>query len=629
MSEGRKPPDKAEEKSNGAESDSESDTAGMARTKSKAPKGDTKVKQAVKRKKESSISIDSSVESDSGNIADIDHQKHTKSELKSLVSSLLKTTAAQNSKISELGAKIEQMNDIISDLRGKLEKTNEIHENPSDTNKNAQNGDASNGATICDDTNDDDDMDTHVLDDLLTVPNNENTNFDTEIDNNTMKAFFHRNKQLLSTNGHMNAGSSNSVGLGDNNNNKGKSTISSSEEEKGTPSNGNKKGQQIIISKPQTANKENNNNSKFKVNKKKSPEIVVYNMVNKKETLVHLKALLGHDRVLFRFINKDKTAILTENNTDRMKVLDFLNGNSSRYFTFTPSDEKPLNFLIKYIDESFDEDDIKQDILLLNKDIGVLKLKVFSTTKPLIGKKIWLLQTENNEKAKSIVGNQKLCSAIVKIDIYKSNAVLQCKRCQRFDHAASNCHNPYRCVKCGKEEEEINGDNVVVGHKPGECPLDQTKVNGNLNKDELFCCNCKHTGHPANYTKCPKFAEQIEKRNNRTVKAAEKKEMYNNFVSTGLSFVDQVKSNQNKNNKNTKAGQHLSASRNSNNTDRTSNLSNNSYMQNECKNILGEDMLSILSKINRFIPEYKKLANNQKSVKLIEFLFNLSSQNEQ
>lgn len=232
------------------------------------------------------------------------------------------------------------------------------------------------------------------------------------------------------------------------------------------------------------------------------------------------------------------------------------------------------------------------------------------------------------------MGKQRLCSAIVKIDIFKSNSVLQCKRCQRFDHAAGNCHNTYRCVKCGKEEDEMNGEGTLIGHKPGECPLDKNKVDGNnkSNTTDLFCCNCKKPGHPANFAKCVKFVEQINKKNARAEKAVEKKQMFNNFVANGVSFVDQLKSNKNTVAKTTNASispnnSILSSQTNTNKNNNTASQSNNNFMQNECQKMLGEDMFSILAKINSFIPEYKNLSNNDKPMKLIEFLFSLSSQN--
>lgn len=82
-------------------------------------------------------------------------------------------------------------------------------------------------------------------------------------------------------------------------------------------------------------------------------------------------------------------------------------------------------------------------------------------------------------------------------------ALTQCKKCQRFFHAASQCHMPYRCVKCAEN------------HAPGCCPLDQSN-----NKTKPKCVNCKGE-HTANDAKqCPAFQRAIKLSNERKEKNA-------------------------------------------------------------------------------------------------------------
>lgn len=81
----------------------------------------------------------------------------------------------------------------------------------------------------------------------------------------------------------------------------------------------------------------------------------------------------------------------------------------------------------------------------------------------------------------------------VKWEFLKKQSVLQCKRCQRFNHSANNCTLPYRCVKCLNE------------HEPYKCPINELN-----NAVKPRCVNCKGE-HPANNAKkCPIFQKQIE-----------------------------------------------------------------------------------------------------------------------
>lgn len=628
-------------------------------------------KRAAKRKKDgeadgvnSNASTRSNSRTDKNVFISIDDESFTKDEIINYVSELKAGTDRQNRVINELLTKVEQLNDKVLNLTVNCNDNQSAKQNingENDSLNDSSNKQLSNTNNRSDEariSDDEDDMSTSsVLSELLdTTITYTQSNTDVT-HSNEFNSLIRRNDALLSRKhkeqpcnsaamnrrehemnlDEVNYNNNNTARISNEHNNNGERNTNTKTNTQ-TPN-----GQQsvFLISNPQAKN-EPTLGKKFKIDKKKSPEIIVYNINNKKQTLDRLKVVLGHDRVMFRAINKDKTAIITEINADRKKVLEFLDNNYSRYFTYTPSDEKPRNYLLKYIDSSFDETDIRNDILLLNKDIKILKLKVFQTTKPLIGKQIWLLQTENSENVKTLVGTHKLCASIVQIEKLKSSGVLQCKRCQRFEHAASNCHNTYRCVKCGMEENQQDSQGKVIGHKHGECPLNRVQTDGVVDYEKLFCCNCKKSGHPANYTKCEKYIEQTNKKANKAEKAEEKKVMFNNYISSGVAFSDRLKSNptakQNSANKeNSKTHNQKSTQNSSNHTASnipnpfssvgSPNSANNNFIQTECEKYFGDNLFGILSKINEFIPKYKKVSDSQKPIKLLEFLFNLSTEN--
>lgn len=337
-------------------------------------------------------SISSNYSSEGIDIAAVSYRNFTKSELKDYVGKLVKNTNQQNKKMNALHARIEEMSSLLVNLRSEMGKNKEKEPKnvPEDgAHSHVQTDDAYPSAVLTD-CSDDDDMDTSINDELLNTTINTSfvsTQSNHCIESTDMNALIQRNRALRDAGSQVEERNSSGSSSGYSDNTGSGGTTSDVNKNKTQNIIGNKKANgksddnQIIISKPIEANKANNGDTKIKFNKKKSPEIVVYNIANKKETLTHLQSLLGHDRVLFRYINKDKTAILTENKEDRSKVLDFLSNNCCRYFTFTPSDEKPLNFLIKYVDESFSEEDVKSDILLINKEIVIRKLKVFGFSK--------------------------------------------------------------------------------------------------------------------------------------------------------------------------------------------------------------------------------------------------------
>lgn len=108
---------------------------------------------------------------------------------------------------------------------------------------------------------------------------------------------------------------------------------------------------------------------------------------------------------------------------------------------------------------------------------------------------------------------------------------IQCKKCQRIGHAASNCNLPYRCVKCDSK------------HEPGKCPCQPHTL---IEKEKLFCVNCNDYGHPASYRGCPKLIENKKRLMNRNLTnnrmVTKKNNTYNtNSTHTGYSYADAAK----------------------------------------------------------------------------------------
>lgn len=90
-----------------------------------------------------------------------------------------------------------------------------------------------------------------------------------------------------------------------------------------------------------------------------------------------------------------------------------------------------------------------------------------------VASSIWHLVLQPNTDTKELFKKKNIGPHIVKYEFMRKPALTQCKKCQRFFHAASQCYMPYRCVKCTDK------------HNPGNCPLDQSN-----NKLKRKCVNC-------------------------------------------------------------------------------------------------------------------------------------------
>lgn len=192
-------------------------------------------------------------------------------------------------------------------------------------------------------------------------------------------------------------------------------------------------------------------------------------------------------------INNAKFRIFTKSLEIRKKVIEYLSKRGYQFNSYTPKDEKMINILIKNTDID-DADYIKNEL----KEIGIIPVKIQRHTtgymrKNNIQSKIWHLVLAPKTDTKILFNTKNIGYHIVKYEFMKKPEITQCKRCQRFNHAASSCFLPYRCVKCAGE------------HQPGECPLN---TNDNITKPKCANCNGDHTANDAK--QCNVFKKAIE-----------------------------------------------------------------------------------------------------------------------
>lgn len=143
---------------------------------------------------------------------------------------------------------------------------------------------------------------------------------------------------------------------------------------------------------------------------------------------------------------------------------------------------------------------------------------------------MFIVQMEAGSKVQNLQKINRLCHHIIKWEKLKNNEIIQCKRCQRLGHTASNCNLGYRCVKCSEP------------HMPGKCPITHDSI---TDRSKLYCANCNSHGHPASYRGCPVLLElkrkMLEKKNEFKEKRDKKLISLKNYVKNNVSFAEILK----------------------------------------------------------------------------------------
>lgn len=175
---------------------------------------------------------------------------------------------------------------------------------------------------------------------------------------------------------------------------------------------------------------------------------------------------------------------------EHVLVLNILSTNHIEYYTFTPSDCKPSIFVIRGIDHTVGCEDIFKDVSTRVEVIRVLPMtrRTPEGRKPFNGFQVHFPHGTKLSDVKSKINS--VCYYRVSWELpRKVRDALQCHRCQRFGHGASNCNMIYRCVKC------------VSDHLPTECKK--------APEEKPLCVNCGKD-HTANYGGCSEKANYIK-----------------------------------------------------------------------------------------------------------------------
>lgn len=174
------------------------------------------------------------------------------------------------------------------------------------------------------------------------------------------------------------------------------------------------------------------------------------------------------------------------------RIIKLLADKGLEFNTFAEKNEKRSSFIVRGLNYGSDN----QNISFINRALLEVGLKgPVEISRFYSGYMKRNYDSDQTALYRIIVGNSDNIAALtgikvingfrVVIEKMRKSAVIQCRRCQRFQHTASSCSFKYRCVQC------------VTVHGPGDCPRLTNK------KLPLQCCNCtaagfKKSNHTAN-----------------------------------------------------------------------------------------------------------------------------------
>jgi Associated with zinc fingers len=162
-------------------------------------------------------------------------------------------------------------------------------------------------------------------------------------------------------------------------------------------------------------------------------------------------------------------------------TIKYLESTTAEYHTFQLKSEKAFRVVIRGLHPSCDTGLMMEEL----RDLGFEPIQMLPVRHPVTKQLLpmFFLDLKPAVKNIEIYNMKKLYHAIIKVEPPKPRrTVIQCTRCQDYNHTKHFCHQRPRCVKCD-------------GMHPSEkCPKPSDTP--------PVCVNCKGP-HTANYRGCP------------------------------------------------------------------------------------------------------------------------------
>lgn len=224
----------------------------------------------------------------------------------------------------------------------------------------------------------------------------------------------------------------------------------------------------------------------------KPPPIVIHHKINSKDFVQLLK--LDIKKGFEIKYTRNNTNVFINDHKEYKTYLLKLKGNQPdnlEFHTYATKEEKTHAFVLKGLDQTTDLEYLKEN--LGNQDkINVKNIFAMKNRKGL-----FLVVTDNSITEKYLNRNLRVvCHTRVTWERQvQTNQIIQCRKCQQWGHATSNCFAKEKCLKCS------------LDHWSRECPL--VKKEDIATHANIKCPNCQGK-HLAFSKDCAVYLRRLE-----------------------------------------------------------------------------------------------------------------------
>lgn len=165
-----------------------------------------------------------------------------------------------------------------------------------------------------------------------------------------------------------------------------------------------------------------------------------------------IEAVIPNDSYTYKCLNQNKIQINPVSVEAYRKLVHKLEELKVNFHTYQIKQDKAYHVVLKHMHFSTDVSEIKSAI----EDHGfqvrnVINMRQRISKTPL---SMFLVDIEPNPANKNIFNIEYLLNAKITFEPpRKTTEIVQCKKCQNYGHTKTYCWHPFRCVKCGQEQD--------------------------------------------------------------------------------------------------------------------------------------------------------------------------------
>lgn len=217
----------------------------------------------------------------------------------------------------------------------------------------------------------------------------------------------------------------------------------------------------------------------------KPPPIFVHGVVNYEQMLNTLAAVAEEDKFFTKCLAENVVKINAKTPETYRSLVKYMKERNIVYHTYQMKEEKPYRVVLKHLHSATPINDIKEELENVGFEVrNIINIRQRSTKIPL---PMFFVDLEPAENNKNIYKLNYLQNKVIEVEPPRKRfELVQCTRCQQYNHTKSYCNRPYACVKCGGSHD--------------------TKKCMKSRETPAKCILCDGA-HPANYKGCQVYRE--------------------------------------------------------------------------------------------------------------------------